>query len=76
MFIVLFEENANVVAVGPYLSCEFDKHIQSFMLVLDKRSIPILEKTWRCPYENEGKMAWIQETEVVFTLVDAVIHSM
>ena len=43
------------------------------MLVLDKRSIPILEKTWRCPYQNETKMDWIQETEVVFTLVDAII---
>ena len=56
----------NVVVVGPYLSCEKEKHIQSFFVALDKRSIGILEKTWRCPNKNENRFSWILDTEVVF----------
>ena len=65
MFADIFEHNANVTAIGPYISCEFNKHIQSFMLALDKRSVDLLEKTWRCPYVDETRYKWIVDTEVV-----------
>ncbi len=55
----------SLVAVGPYMSCEFGKHIQSFFVGLDRRSLEIMEKTWRCPNLKEDRMSWIIDTEVV-----------
>ncbi len=66
IFVDLFEMDPNVVAVGPYLSCDVAKHIQGFFVALDKRSIRTLEKTWRCPHVNEDRYLWILDTEVVF----------
>ena len=51
--------------MGPYISCEHNKHIQSFAIVLDWRGLDVLEKTWRCPCENECRLEWILDTEVV-----------
>ena len=68
MFADIFEHNANLTAIGPYISCEFNKHIQSFMIALDRRSVNLLEKTWLCPYVYENRMAWIKDTEVVICL--------
>ena len=65
MFTDIFEHNANVTAIGPYLSCQYNKHIQSFLIALDRRSVDLLEKTWRCPYKNETRDKWIMDTEVV-----------
>jgi hypothetical protein len=55
----------SLVAVGPYMSCEFGKHIQSFFVGLDRRSLLIMETTWRCPNLKEDRMSWIIDTEVV-----------
>ena len=61
----MFETDSNIVSVGPYISCEYAKHVQSFFVGLDRRSIGILESTWRCPNLNEEKQSWIVQTEVV-----------
>ena len=63
----MFEANFNLVAAGPYLSCEQHPHIQCFTLVLDHRGLQILKKTWRCLNEktNETRYEWINRTEVV-----------
>ena len=68
MFVDIFEQKPNVTAIGPYISCEFSKHIQSFMIALDRRSVNLLEKTWRCPGPNEKRITWIKDTEVVIYL--------
>ena len=65
MFIDIFEHKLDVTAIGPYISCEKGKHIQSFMLALDRRSVDLMEKTWRCPDPNEDRIQWILDTEVV-----------
>jgi hypothetical protein len=64
----MFEMDPNIVAVGPYISCSPAKHIQSFFVGLDRRSIGIAEKIWRCPNLKEKKLPWILETEVVFEI--------
>ncbi len=56
------------MAIGPYISCEFNKHIQSFAIALDRRGLEVLEKTWRCPCINEDKGDWIIDTEVVIEI--------
>ena len=65
IFVDMFARDSNVVAVGPFISCEFFKHIQSFFIALDRRGVDVLEKTWRCPFANEKRFDWIMETEVV-----------
>ena len=65
VFIDLFVVDSNLVAMGPFISCEHHKHIQSFMLVVDKRGLAVVEKTWRCPHLNEQRTAWVMDTEVV-----------
>lgn len=61
----MFERNKNLVACGPYISCEQHPHIQSFMIVLDHRGLDILSKTWRCKLNSETKLEWVNRTEVV-----------
>jgi hypothetical protein len=61
----MFERNKNLVACGPYVSCEKHPHIQSFMIVLDQRGLSILSKTWRCKLESETRGHWVENTEVV-----------
>ena len=51
--------------LGPYISCECNRHIQSFAIALDRRGLEVLEKTWRCPCEHEDRGEWILDTEVV-----------
>ena len=65
MFTDLFKNDGNIVAIGPYISCEYSKHIQSFMIALDRRGVDVLENTWRCPCINEDRGDWIKDTEVV-----------
>jgi hypothetical protein len=60
--------DTNIVAVGPYISCEVNKHLQSFFVCLDRRGVQILEKIWRCPNKNEERVTWIHQTEVVIKL--------
>ena len=69
----MFKNDPNVVAIGPYISCEINKHIQSFMIVLDGRGLEVLEKIWRCPCLNENRGGWIRDTEVV-RLIFFLIH--
>ena len=47
------------------MSCEHAPHIQSFMIVFNKKGLEIMKNVWRCPYANEDRNAWILETEVV-----------
>lgn len=65
MFTNIFEEHPNTAIAGPYASCQQSLHIQSFMIVFDKRGLSLMKKVWRCPYAGEDKFAWISETEVV-----------
>ena len=65
IFVDMLKNDPNVVAVGPYISCEYNKHIQSFMIALDGRGLGVIEKTWRCPCLNEDRGDWIRDTEVV-----------
>lgn len=51
MFLDMFEKFPRAAAVGPYLSCEYNPHIQSFIVALDKRGLSVLKEVWRCPYE-------------------------
>ena len=67
IFTDFFEKDSNLVALGPYISCEYNKHIQSFAIALDRRGLDVLEKTWRCPCINEYRGDWILDTEVVLT---------
>jgi hypothetical protein len=67
MFLDLFDKYTNAVAFGPYLSCEFGPHIQSFMIGLDRRGLAIMKQVYRCPVGEEaksGRMNWIIDTEV------------
>ena len=61
----MFQRNKNLVACGPYVSCEKHPHIQSFMIVLDHRGLDILSQTWRCKLESETRSEWVDRTEVV-----------
>lgn len=65
MFTDIFEQYPNTAIAGPYVSCEQNFHVQSFMIVFDKRGLSIMKNVWRCPYPNEDKYAWISQTEVV-----------
>jgi hypothetical protein len=61
----MFEKYNKTTAVGPYLSCLFNPHIQSFMLSVDKRGLAVLNNVFRCPGINEkDRFAWIIDTEV------------
>ena len=61
----MFEYDSYIVIVGSYISCEIDKHVQSFAFAIDQRMIDLLMKTWRCPRVNENRRDWIIDTEVV-----------
>ena len=39
------------------------------MIVVDKRGIDIMERTWRCPCINEDRGDWIIDTEVVCDII-------
>jgi hypothetical protein len=62
----MFNQYTKTVAIGPYLSCEFHTHIQSFALALDKRGLALLKRTFRCPRADKDftRLAWIIDTEV------------
>lgn len=64
MFSDLFDKYTNTVAIGPYLSCEFAPHIQSFMIAVDRRGLSVLRTVYRCPYANEDKSRWVPDIEV------------
>jgi hypothetical protein len=65
IFIDMFKKNEKLVCSGPYLSLEINPHIQSFMSVLDRRGVTLMEKAFRCPYFGENRQEWIYKTEVV-----------
>jgi hypothetical protein len=71
MFIDMFEAHDNTVAVGPYMSCEGSPHIQSFLIVVDRRGLQFMKEVWRCPRLDEiesKRMLWIYDTEVVSSI--------
>ena len=68
MFVDLFQKYKNAAAIGPYISCEYGQHIQSFMISVDKRGLAVMKSVYRCPVGEEattsGRMNWIIDTEV------------
>lgn len=54
--------------VGPFMSCEFEYHIQSFLIAVDSRGLGLIKKVWRCRGVDElsqkRKQEWIVDTEV------------
>jgi hypothetical protein len=68
MFVDMFHTYENTVAVGPYMSCEYSPHIQSFFIVVDRRGLEYVKGIWRCPNLEEiqnNRVSWIVDTEVV-----------
>lgn len=65
MFTEILDRNPNTVTVGPNLNCQYTYHIQSFFIVFNQIGLDIMLSTWRCKYENETKINWVVNTEVV-----------
>lgn len=74
MFTDTIERYPNTAAMGPFMSCEQSLHIQSFMILFDKRAYALMRMVWRCPYPGEDKSEWVSNTEVV-SKVDFILSS-
>jgi hypothetical protein len=61
----MFVKYNKTTAIGPYISCELNPHIQSFMIAVDKRALPLLKYAYRCPRVTDlTRRHWITDTEV------------
>lgn len=65
MAIDVFKYYPKTAAVGPYFSCEKNKHIQSFFIALNKNGLRLIKEVWRCPNTREKRFDWIVQTETV-----------